>query len=123
LIRKQEAFSKKEKHLLDLKLIGNNAEEERVRAVKAAVAASLAVQNAEQRLASRDSSKVSEKQALVNAWDRLTVATAEARRADQYEQYKGRFNIFWRAVNSIQLADYKKAIDEEVNTKENARRA
>jgi hypothetical protein len=123
LIRKQEAYSKKEKHLLDLKLIGKKAEEERVRAVKAAVAASLAVENAEQRLASRGSSKVSEKQALVNAWDRLSVAAVEARRADQYEQYKGRFNIFRRAINSIPLADYRKAVDDEVNAKESARRA
>jgi hypothetical protein len=121
LIRKQEAFSKKEKHLLELKLIGKNAEIERVRAVKAAVAASLAVENAQQRLVARGAPRISEKQALVNAWERLSAAAAEARRTDQYEHYKGRFNIFRRAVNSIQQADYRKAIDAEENAKEKAR--
>lgn len=124
LNRKQEAYSTKEKHLLHLKLIGKKAEEERVRAVKAAVAASLALEIAQQRLVSRGpSKKVSEKQALVNAWDKLSVAAAEARRADQYDHYKGRFNIFRKAINLIQLADYRKAIDDEENTKENAQRA
>lgn len=105
-------------------MIGKKAEEERVRAVKAAVAASLAVEIAQQRLVSRGpSKKVSEKQALVNAWDKLSVAAAEARRADPYDHYKGRFNIFRKAINLIQLADNREAIDDEENTKENAQRA
>lgn len=123
MIRKQEAYSKREMQLLELKLIGKKAEDERVRAVKAAAAANLAVANAQQRLAPRAPSKVTEKQALVAAWDKLSLAAAETRRADQYEQYKGRFNIFRRAINSIQLAEYRNAIDDAENTKKNPRQA